>query len=191
MPPRGESWRYALDPQGINRLLMQAKGLEERTVIKSLIYAGLRADEFVHLNAQWLRAGQISIPPRCDCRNHKKCLERGMWRPKSKAGTRDIFVVKPLQADLLEYLRVRPQGFARARQQVWRITDRVAARAGMKDIIFPHALRATCASILAKSMNATQLAYVMGWSDLKEAQNYVDISQAKVNASAVMERMYS
>ena len=190
MPPRGQSWRYALDAQGINRLLVQAITLEERVVVKALIYAGLRADEFVHLNAEWLRAGKINIPPRCDCTAHTKCVQRGMWRPKSKAGTREIFVVKPLQTDLNEYLRVRPHGFLRARQQVWRITDRIATRAGMKDIIFPHALRATCASILAKSMNATQLAYVMGWSDLKEAQNYVDISQAKVNAESVMAKMY-
>jgi site-specific recombinase XerD len=51
----------------------------------------------------------------------------------------------------------------------------MAKRAGLTRPIYPHALRATAAYQLAEAgLSAQALRQLMGWSDLRTAQAYID-----------------
>jgi site-specific recombinase XerD len=61
------------------------------------------------------------------------------------------------------------------RRSVWYRIKRMARRAGLSKSIYPHALRATAAYQLAEAgLSAQALRQLMGWSDLRTAQAYID-----------------
>jgi len=51
------------------------------------------------------------------------------------------------------------------------------------DTAFPHALRATCATLLAsEGATATAICYHMGWTDLTVAQKYIRLAEMQAEA---------
>ncbi len=190
MPKRGASERYALGEEQRDALIHACQSLEDKVLIKLCLYAGLRVSEVAHLNAEWvhntLTGLEISIPESqpCDC---SRC--KGMWYPKTKTSVRTIPVTTPLLADLQEFLRLSPKGFQKTRQSLWWRLKQVASRAKIHqrglayNTTFCHALRATCATILAtKGMSAPALSYFMGWKSIEIGQHYINIAQAKDEA---------
>ena len=184
MVKRGPSENYVLTDEERPPLLAVCKTVQDRVIISLALYCGLREGESVHLDSRWLRDGQnISIPSQMTC----TCLEcsrrernRGHWLPKSKAGCRVIGLPRIVRDDLEPFLARYPGGLRQAkvsRFSYYRSVKRLCKAAGIVipglggDTAFPHCLRATCATLLAKGgMNAPQLMYHMGWSDLKMAQ---------------------
>lgn len=200
MVKRGQSELYVLQPEQVRDLVAAAgDDLVDRVLVKVPLYAGLRISELCHLRRSWL-VGQheVRVPPSmwCSC---SQCLKRGgEWRPKTKAGARVIPLVPQVRDDVLAFLHYQPQGLGMSRFIALRRIKRVMKRARIvisglgDDTGFAHALRATCASMLAAAgLNEAQLAYLMGWGTLEPARHYVRLSRAREGAAAAMERAFN
>lgn len=196
MPERGDSSQYTLSDQQISNLLNACETLEDKVMIKLMLYCGLRASEVSHLRADWLDGeGNIRIPARqkCDCNECK-----GEWTPKTKASIRILPIPDPLRGDLLFLLHKCPKGLQKHRSTIWQRTKRLLKKAKVKfpgglsdNTAFPHALRATCATLLARgNMNPMSLCYVMGWTNLTTAEHYINIAKAQQEAGKQMRQIF-
>lgn len=193
MPKRGDSALYALEPEPVIKVLQVCSTLEERIIVGVPLFLGLRVGELVHMCADWLTSdGNLSIPMSqpCGCTD---CVKKkgGVWKPKTGAGVRTVPISRPIQKDLLRFLAMQPKGLQVSRIRIWYWTKDILKRAGVKQkglagsTIYPHALRATCASMLAAGgMSAANLAYFMGWSSIAVGDHYVKLAQAKQGAMA-------
>lgn len=151
---------------------------EDKVLIGLCLFCGTRVSEAIHLRATWIKEDSINIPSSMACKCWE-CRSRGYWHPKSKAGIRSIPVPGFLQPILAEYLGKRPEGLKITRQSAWNRVRSLCKTASIP-IIFPHALRASYATILAsKGMEAATICYTLGWSRLEIAQSYVRIARAK------------
>ena len=184
---RGASELYVLEADQVRALLQEAQGVEDRLILQLMLYVGLRVSEVAHLNNSWVKGDEIRIPlsQTCDCINCKS----GEWKAKSKASNRVIPVPVSIMRDLTEYLRQSPRGFTLTRQALWWKIKQMSKRANIRvrglssDTIYPHVLRATCATILAsKGMSVAALCYVMGWQSIEVGQHYISIAKAKQDA---------
>jgi hypothetical protein len=65
--------------------------------------------------------------------------------------------------------------FKSSRVYIWEHVKELGAKAGIKHLVFPHALRATAATEIAVKPNVTTegVKSVMGWSKIKTADIYV------------------
>jgi integrase len=196
MPERGDSSQYALSDEQINALLSACESLEDKVMIRLMLYCGLRASEVTHLNADWLDGeGNIRIPSRqaCDCNDCK-----GEWTPKTKASIRILPIPDALRGDLLFLLHKAPKGLQRSRITIWQRTKRLLRKAKVKfpgglsdNTAFPHALRATCATLLAKGgVNSMGIAYYMGWKSIMVGEHYISLSMAKEAAMAGAKKIF-
>jgi len=192
MVKRGDSAEYALSNEDAQKLLSACTTLEEKFVIGGQIFLGLRAAELAHLNSQWVTSeGNIKVPTFMTC--HCVYCERrgGEWRPKTKAGARVLPIPRQLQAVFSKFLELSPDGLGYSRIGVYFKTKRVLVRAKIrrtglaKNVPFPHALRATCASILARGgMDAMALCAFMGWENIAIGANYIKTATARDSAIA-------
>lgn len=191
---RGDSADYALSEHQVVAALKACQDLIDRIIIKCLIFLGLRASELVHMNATWVtQEGNLRIPrsQKCncaECARHPK--HPGEWWTKTQAGERVLHIPERLRKDLSELLKAQPYGLGLSRQAVWYRVKTILKRANVKfqdpagKTGFPHAMRATCATILAASdkMNEFELCYYMGWADINMAKHYVQIARTKPGA---------
>ena len=186
MTKRGNSANYALEPNQVPKVMGACVNLEERIIVGCPLYLGLRASETTHLRRSWISPdGNIKIPWRqeCDCTD---CSRRGReWRPKTKAAIRTLPITRPIKKDLLHFLEIQPKGLHISRVTFNIKTKAILKRAGIRfdglaqHTAFPHALRATCATMLAAGgMDAVALCFFMGWASLKVGQQYVQMAQA-------------
>ena len=188
---RGASEAYALEPAERQILLDVCETLEERLAIKLPMFLGLRAGEAVHLNSSWLRAdGQLGVPGQMPC----GCIDcitarRSTWTPKTKAGARIIPIAETAFKDLTILFRESPKGLEISRGAFYWRVKRLLTRAGIKKFgaskgtAFPHALRATCATMWAEiGFNTAEICYCMGWSNLSIAQHYINRALAAKGA---------
>ena len=192
---RGAAEQYTLNDSQIESLLQICSELEDRLIIKMALYCGLRASEICHLNALWLDGqGNIKIPASqsCDCGECK-----GEWRAKTKASARTIPIAGSIRDDLLAYLRLNPRGIQKSRITIWQRTKALMRRAGIrfsgpaKNTAFPHALRATCATLLAKGgMPSMAICYFMGWKSLSVAEHYITLAEAQEAASQYVHKIF-
>ena len=183
---RGKAEQYTLSEEQVKALLNVPAEPEEKLLLKLMLYCGLRVGEAVHLNANWIQEDCIKIPPSQTCA-HAEC--KGEWKAKSKASVRIIPIPEYMKGELAEFLHQQPQGFGFTRQKAYGIVKRLCRQAKIRvkglsgDTIYPHVLRATCATNLAaKGMSAVALCYLMGWSSIEIGQHYIHIAQAKQEA---------
>jgi len=190
MPHRGDSAEYALSSADAQKLLSACVTIEEKFIIGCQIFLGLRASELAHLNHTWVTSeGNIRIPAFQSC-NCAYCSKRdNQWRPKTKAGARVLPISTPLRAVFSKFMELSPDGLGFSRITVYYKTKQVLKRARIirkglaKDTIFPHALRATCASLLAANgMDAAALSAFMGWESIAIADHYIRTSVARDSA---------
>lgn len=192
MAKRGDSANYALEISDVKAVMLACETQRDRVIVGGPMFLSFRVSELAHMNASWLTVdGNIKIPPyqQCDCLECQK--ERGgEWKPKSKAGARTLPISRPIKADLLNFLRANPKGLRMTRQAIWQRTKYLLKKAKVKikglaeDTAYPHALRATCASMLAAGgMDAAALTYFMGWSSIKMGDHYIKLSTAKGSAA--------
>uniref|UniRef100_A0A6M3JNV3 Putative site-specific tyrosine recombinase n=1 Tax=viral metagenome TaxID=1070528 RepID=A0A6M3JNV3_9ZZZZ len=191
MPKRGDSAEYALNSEQADKLLRTCTDLRERIIIGSMVYMGMRISELLHMQSHWLTDDDcVRIPSRQEC-TCSSCLKRkgGIWTPKTKAGAREIPIPKSLIKDFDSFYRQHPNGLSLSRGMVWLHVKAILKRAGVrskwlaKGTIFPHALRATSATLLAAGgIDSAALCYYMGWTDLKVGEHYIKLAQARDSA---------
>lgn len=188
-PAGGRQPRHARDAAlgelDFQRFIEAAKSPRERCYAHLLAHWGLRASEVAHFCFDWVarQRGVITIPKQCKC---QACRESGKpFRTKTPNGHRSLPVHKHTETweACKRFLEAYPTPEASqvSRQAVWKLVNRLAARAGLVDTVYPHALRATAATQLA-SMGLTdvQLCRAMGWSDIRVARPYVRVSAASL-----------
>jgi len=179
--PKPRSRDHIHSPEEIAKLRSCCQNQEELLLVDIPIEAGLRIGELAHLRRSWLdKDGAISIPDRQSC-NCGECtrLKAGYWAPKTKAGIRSIPLKPALARELKEYLASHPEGFGLSRVALWTKLKTIAKRAQVASV-FPHSLRATCATRLAEEgISAATLQYLMGWSSLNSADAYIRSSKRR------------
>ena len=193
MKKSGKSWEYALSEEQLAKLWKSCSELLEKVLIGLLAYCGLRVGEAVHLKLAWIREGEIHIPSSMPCGCHacsKRPKSPGVWVPKSKAGIRVIPIPNFLKPILTEFLQYQPDGLDLTRISSWYRVQHLARKAKLPKV-FPHSLRATCATILAtKGFNAAEICYIMGWARISMGEHYIRIAQAKDGARRKMKEIY-
>ena len=185
---RGESAEYSLSQPQVQALLAACQDYEERVTIGCQLFLGLRVSELAHMRADWVTDdGDLKVPSFQTCNCAECARERGgEWRPKTKAGARTLPIPKRLRPDLSELFKVKPYGVGISRVGLYYRTKTVLKRAKIKfhglsgNTAFPHALRSTCAMMLALSgMEAIALCYFMGWKSIAVGDHYLRSAKAK------------
>jgi len=189
MPKHGRSEESALNEGQLKKLIAVCSEPTDKVLVELCAFAGLRVGEAIHLNASWIKEGCIVIPSwqTCTC---WECRTRGGWKPKTKAGARTIPLPAILRPVLGDYLRTHPEGLRMTRQTANNRVKAMQEKAGLPHI-FPHALRASYATLLAtKGMNAAELCVVMGWSRISIGEHYIQLSQAKAGVKQKIKEIF-
>lgn len=181
------------------------RGLEARFIVFAAARLGMRAGEIVHATADWVdwRREMVQIPRHesCDrgrdgglcgsCRQAARQMvqyhddlslaaaEDLMWSPKTESSAREIPLTTTRATIALEDYFERFDEFQISQTGVNRRVERAAELADGLDPadVYPHALRATCASFFAaRGLNAVALKSLMGWSDFSVALKYIEDS---------------
>ena len=188
MTKRGASEHYALSEDEMGIFWKACHDMEDKVLVGLQMFATLRVSEATHLKSNWVKENEIHVPSRMDC-SCWECRDRGFWRPKSKAGARIIPISSTLLPHLLNYLHHHPDGLSFSRVAAWHRIQRVAKEAKVGKV-FNHSLRATCATMLAKNLEAMPLAYLMGWANISLASHYVNIAHARSRAAQGMRETF-
>lgn len=155
------SKQNALNEEQRDLLISKCKKQKEKLVIKTLIYTGLRASELCSMERGWIdwQSNTINV---------------SMWEGKTKKHNRKIPLL-PQAREILEDWFDKHTEINMCRATIYNIVKRVAKRIeGPFPSIYPHALRATFASLMAKrGLTAPTLMEIMGWKKLETANNYV------------------
>jgi len=183
---RGDSADYALEPSQVDHLIRSCVTLEELVLIRCQLHLGLRISEVGHMKSIWVTdLGMLRVPSKqpCQCPD---CQDSGAWQPKTKAGARTLPIPGSFRPSLVEFLSKQQNGFQQTRQGLYYRTKKVLVRAKIQvkglaqDTVYPHVLRATCATMLAAGgMDAAGLTYFMGWANIAMGSHYIQIAQAK------------
>lgn len=188
---RGESAEYSLSQHQVESVLAVCQDLDERVTIGMQLFCGLRVSELAHMRTDWItQDGNLKIPHQqiCKCAECKR-KRHGLWKPKTKAGARTLPIPKRVKKDLFELLKIKPNGMQVSRTGLYYRTKRILKRAKIKfqglseDTAFPHALRSTCATMLATGgMSPAYLSYFMGWKSISIGDHYIRLATAKDGA---------
>ena len=189
---RGNSKEYALNEEQVVRIGRAIADPKDKAIFEDLVYGGLRAGEMAHMRPHWFKEQddgiKLAIPARQDCKC-KECGKRGYWKPKTLAGIRTIHLPEKTLRLHTDPDVFGKNGFGFGRVSIYNHVKKILKESGVVflglagDTAFPHALRATCATLLAsRGASAAAIAYHMGWSDIRVAQKYVDMAQMKAEA---------
>lgn len=114
-------------------------------------------------------------------------LADAAWAAKTDAAAREIPYDSVVRAGIvLDRFFERYDGWPVSQTSINRRVDRMAREAqGIEEgELYPHALRATCATFWADhGLNAHSLKGLMGWSQLSTARNYISDSSERTAAA--------
>jgi integrase len=167
---------------------------ECRFALVALGRLGLRAGELTHLREEWIDWDRslIHIPMHEDCscgycrarakeeaETNDSTIEEMMtqrWHPKTHHASRAVpFDFDDEVHDVVTGFFFHHDGWPASRVAVNRRVSRAADAAGVD--VYPHALRATAATLHAyRGVPAVALQSMMGWADLNTAQKYLRLS---------------
>lgn len=183
--PKPKSRDNILEEEEIINFIDFAKSYREKLLCCGLAFTGMRISEFLHLNRDWINfeKGYISIPSSMKCKCFECAYKGGVWKPKTKEAIRKIPILPEIK-DMLKKYFSKHQSIMEiipSRVVAWQTIKEVGARAGIKHPVFPHAIRATFASILAeKDFSSATITRIMGWRSMKTADEYIKVSTSKV-----------
>ena len=112
-------------------------------------------------------------------------LEVREWTPKTKSGARLIPLYDVNLIDLIsvqDFVNDKTR-MPESRYEIWRIVKKMAKRAfGTEHTkVYPHSLRATCASLWAsQDVSLNKLTAIMGWSGTASAKPYIKTGEKEV-----------
>jgi integrase len=181
------------------------QGTEARFIVMAAGRLGLRAGEIAHMTSDWInwRDQRIEVPAHqpCDqgrdgglcghCRQlveqcatyndkEESAIAANWWRPKTEAAVRGVpFGWCPRAEIEIERFFERFDRFERSFTAIGRRVTRAAEHAPTlePDDVYPHALRATAATLQAgKGLSASALCNMFGWVNLSTAQVYIQRS---------------
>lgn len=137
------------------------------------------------------KEGEI-IPEKSGCSNQplkeREKTYDGYWYPKTEHGARAIPIFKIAENPIVLWFG-KNQEFKYHRVSVNRIVKRVAKRFARKRV-YPHCLRATCASYLAeKGFSADFIMRFLGWAKYEIAEHYVRKFDADTLHKIVKEKL--
>lgn len=100
------------------------------------------------------------------------------WQPKTETSERAIPYDHDVRVQLcIEQFVDEHDRFPRSKATINRRVNEAAEAAGISENVYPHALRATAASIHAsRSVSAHALMSTMGWRDMQTARTYISAS---------------
>lgn len=167
---RGYSRDYVPSREEYLRILGEAQDGVDRVIFNTLGEGGLRERELVHLRRYWLEDGKVVIPA---------ADSDSGFRAKTRRAARTI----PLREMNPEAWRILLEWFERHEElgvcatTVWRRVHLAGRRAKLRNRIFPHALRARCATVWAYRLNNVRvLLDIFGWEDAQTAERYIQRS---------------
>jgi len=175
---------HILREREVNELLDLCETDDERFAFAMTVFTGMRVSEFVHMRCSWVDIDdRLIFVPRsqpCSC---AECMRKrgGVWRAKTDAAARPIPIIPEIEDILYDYFAGNDTVMENYpyRQRAWLLIKRVAERGMTKT--FPHALRATFATILAgKLPDALAVKDIMGWTTIGMAQHYIKLSGKSV-----------
>lgn len=117
----------------------------------------------------------------------KRCVETNMefeeavaerWEPKTPNSVRSIPFDFNVRTELTieefaDSYRVYPKSLCTINRRIKRASE----KAGISDRVYPHALRATSASMMAsRDVSPYSLMSIMGWRDIQTARSYIQAS---------------
>lgn len=107
----------------------------------------------------------------------------GFWEPKTSAGIRHIPIVYSEFKDVLLKFFSKYSQVGMTRYRVWQIITKVAVDAGVRtDVrdVYPHCIRATCASLWGqKQVSPATMCKMFGWDNISSADPYITIGSEK------------
>lgn len=177
-----QSKENALTDSEIEKLLNACVTPEDKFIVITLIYSGMRVSEFTHMKKDWIdwQDETINIP-----------AQSGDWKPKTKTAVRSIPISHEirLREALRSYFAMHDH-VKWTRVAVWMRIKKLAGKAGIPHKVHPHSLRATAATLFAHAgLSAPAVQYILGWSQLMTAEHYVQSS--KKRAMEEVKRVYS
>lgn len=161
---RGKSRDWAPTDEEYIALQDAARDVRDRTILYVLAEGGFRVSEFVAIRPWWLEDGSVVIP-RSDPKTG--------FRTKTDMSARQI----PLKLmsryawDLLtDYLDAHGRIDFSRRTALQRVRG-MGERAGI--YVYPHALRAYCATVWGHRLDLIPLMELMGWETPDVARRYI------------------
>jgi len=178
---------------------------EEELAVKGMLFTGMRVSEFVHMRREWINwsEGIIHIPHCTPCRCGQSCIKPryrhfktdpktkdrirlarpemtkppNTWQVKTKHAERPIPIL-PEVRDILKNYFMDYESIMELldnRVKTWKLIRAVGQRARIGHKVFPHALRATFATMLVERgfEDPVGLTQIMGWADIKMSMVYV------------------
>ena len=159
-----------LSKEEVDDLINACKSKKETFVATALVYSGMRAGELENMKETWINWQKdiIKIPK-----------QQGKWKPKTKAAEREIPIIETSLRRVLRDWFLKQDDVGISRVSIFRIIRRVAQRIKIMRKVYPHALRATYASMLAeRNISPATIQAIMGWSKLATAESYVRARRA-------------
>ena len=99
---------------------------------------------------------------------------KAYWLPKTKKSARVIPIFNKKLIRMLRSYFDKHDKFELNRFQIWERVKKVTGKALPDKRLYPHALRATCATNLARrGFGAYDLTSFMGWENIQTANSYV------------------
>jgi len=151
-----ELWSAAVDGDELDRLIFVCAG-----------HLGMRASEIANLKKDWIdwQRQTVNIPKK-----------DGDWGAKTDASARSIpygDLRDRVSTELSRYFDYN-DAVDTTRATIFRRVQNMGKRSNLTHKVYPHALRATCAFMLAEAgVNAQGLRQFMGWAQLNTAQKYI------------------
>ncbi|NVM24266.1 MAG: site-specific integrase [Desulfobacterales bacterium] len=180
----------------VDQLKGACQGFIDIFLVSMLLYTGMRVSELIHMRQGWIdwEMKLIRIPREqaCSCseckrefRNKKGKVTKpsGVWMPKTPDAIRSIPIVPELEDLLQRYLREYEtvREIIPSRGAAYYRLRRISRYAEIGHPVFPHALRGTFATILArKQFTSSEMMSTMGWKSIAAADSYIKLSGAAV-----------
>lgn len=137
-----------------------------------------RKKETIPTNKEWYKQKQKVF---LGLRKHGNIKLTREWEPKSEAGHRRIPILFPeLEKELTEFFEYHDR-IDLDRFNIWYRIKRISDYAAEGRKLYPHVLRATCATLFAwKGWDSDYLKNFMGWSSTAIADIYVKSDENKM-----------
>ena len=101
---------------------------------------------------------------------------KGIWKPKTSTSIRKIPILTDEFRDELLKFYSKNESIGITRQQIWSIVKTISFNTISRGI-YPHVIRATCASIWADTgLDVYSIMKILGWSTVSTAQLYISSS---------------